>query len=281
MNKKQVKNLTVVGKVFSAVSDVLTILSYLGLTLSVIAGIIKKSLICVIPFVISIIILIIICFCKKNNTAIIKYILKIFAYNMQYTFDEWTTEYEYHTIDKMSFSTSYLVRAQQTGVDNIRVKFNWSGATDLNPINPQPICKGDFQSNRIELFAREYGYNHYKLYSKHSINKGDTPIKMGVKLSNLVDTERKASSHILTSISVDTKKLTMIAIFPTTMPIKNIRCLEYLHSTDDFHWHNLSDEHKIELSGSKQYLIWSVDKPVYGGKYIMSWEFADSVNNNS
>ncbi|MBR3692503.1 MAG: hypothetical protein IKL89_07400 [Clostridia bacterium] len=273
MNKnKEEQNLTVIGKAFSLASNITTKFSWFGITASSAAGFFYKNIFFFIPVVVFISILIVIHICKANNISIIKGIFNMFAYNMQYSFDEWTAQYVYHSQEKMSFYTTYKVKALQTGVDHIRVRFNWSGATESNPINPIPICEDDYKSDRLEFFQREYGYNHYKLYGKNPISKNDAPIKLGVKLENLEDKSKIASPHLLTSISVVTKKLNMRVILPSNIHPENIRCLEYLHSTDDFEWHDLSKDCVLEKIGNEYHITWVVDKPIFGGKYILSWD---------
>ena len=273
LRKQKTKDfLTVAGKTFSVVSNILTIVSWLGITATSIFLYFTKNYFLIIPIVLLLTLVICIFICKRNNVDIIKAIMAFFAYNMKYSFDEWVAEYEYHSKDTMSFKTSYTVRALQTGVDHIYVRFNWSGATDEKGIDPRPVNSGNFKSEKMEFCHKEYGYNYYKLFSKNVINKGDHPIQLGYKLENLNDSLGKASPHLLTSISVVTKKLKMIVILPQNIKPQNIRCLEYLHSTDDYHWHDLSDNVKPELIGKRWHIIWEIEKPVFGGKYILSWE---------
>lgn len=270
--QKNKKFSTVIGKVFSIISNIISIVSWLGISGSVVLLFIYKNVFLIIPIIVGVLTIVIIHLCKVNRVSIIKRVFNMFAYNMQYSFDEWIVQYEYHSPYKMSFYTTYMVKALQTGVDHIRVRFNWSGATETNPIKPLPACEDDYQSDKIVFFHREYGYLYYKLYSKNTINRNDKPIKMGVKLENLEDNAKKASPHLLTSVSVVTKVLKMRVILPINMRPEDIHCLEYLHSTDDFHWRDLSNCYKLEKIANKWHIIWDVDKPVFGGKYIMSWK---------
>lgn len=273
--RKTEKNTMEIERLLSIVSNILTIISWLGITsISVVFVFFQHNFWLIVPFAVLILLLIVLYIFRKQHDNLIKWFLKLFAYNTQYYFEEWTARYEFKSEYKMSFYTSYVVRALQSGVDHIKVRFNWTGSTDTNPITPTPICDSDFHSMRLEWYQKEYGYNYYKLFSRNKINKNDKPIKLGVKIENLDDKYKKASPHLLTSISVVTKKLNMIVVLPTTIYPERIRCLEYLHSTDDVHWHDLSDQHTlVRDSESKHWILsWTVNKPVFGGKYIMSWE---------
>lgn len=280
MKTREKQSIVAAGKAISIASNVVTVLSWLGITFSSLLAFAKANCWYIIPVVIFIALLFCVSWCKKNQNALIRRAMNMFAYDMKYSFEEWTAKYEYHTDTQMSFYTTYLVKAMQAGVDHIRVRFNWSGATEKNPIKPEAISDGDYCSKNLEFFEREYGYNHYKLYSKKVINKNDEPIKLGVKIENLQDSAKIASPHLLTSISVVTKKLNMIVILPYHISPDNVRCVEYLHATDDCHWNDLSDKCTTQRDGDKWLVSVSIDKPVLGGKYILSWEPTVHTTNN-
>lgn len=271
LKTKKEQGIVAAEKTVSIIGDVVAVFSWLGITSSSILVFCKTNYWYIIPAGVFAVLLVCVYLGKKNRIAIIKYVMNMLAYNMKYSFEEWTAEYEYHSNTKMSFRTTYLVKAIQAGVEHVRVRFNWSGATDNNPIKPEPIREDGYYSNDLKLVDREYGYNHYNLCSSKAINKGDKPVKLGVKLENLEDAAKIASPHLLTSISVTTKKLNMIVILPYDIHPENYYCLEYLHATDDCHWRDLSNECNLELKNGKWYLSVTVDKPVFGGKYILRW----------
>lgn len=176
----------------------------------------------------------------------------------------------------MSFKATYLVRALQTGVNNIRVRYNWSGG---NKIIPTPITEGDCSTKNIEYVGQEFGYAYYRVNSTTRINKNDPPMKLGVSINNMADPDMKASTHLLTNINVKTKLLTMTVILPEEYKYTNVEYLEYLHSTDDDHWHKYtSNKHRaivdITTDQDKRTLIkWEIKNPILGGKYVISWKY--------
>ena len=272
MEKSKSKSMEI-ERIFSIISNIIAILSWIGISsISFLFVFFYRNFWLAIPLLVLVLLLFVLRIIKKQYKNIIKWFLKLFAYNTQYYFDEWTAKYEFHSQYKMSFHTTYIVKALQAGVDHIRVRFNWSGSSDDNPISPRPIVKRDYDSDKLELYQQQYGYNYYKLYSKNKINKNQGSLKLGVELNNLVDTQKKASPHLLTSISVITNKLYMIVVFPENIYPEKIWCLEYLHATDDIHWNDLTDEHTLERKDKKWVLSWTITKPVFGGKYYMSWQ---------
>lgn len=285
MKNKQKDSFFAVGKTLATIADLISVLSWIGVSVSVISSIVSRNLAWIIPLCIFSVLILIAFLCKKNHILIVKWIMNMLAYNMKYVLDEWTARYEYLSAKEMTFRTTYVVRALQPGMDHIRVRFNWSGETDSNPIEPKPIVETGFDSVRMELFDKEYGYKHYNLYSRNKINKGDEPLKLGVTLDGLVDVSEKASPHILTSISVVTDRLKMIAVLPIHMIPEDIHCYEYLHSTDDCHWHDLTSMCECKTEGNKWQVSILIDKPVFGGKYILKWrpstlDSADSIPQN-
>ena len=277
--KKQ-SHFTFIGKFFSVFETFLSILSYLGITLSVLWGFFKKNFWMIIPFTIFSGILICVFLCKKYHVELIKKFITLFAINCPYKYVRYKATYEYESMEQMKLHTTYLVKALQTGVEFIRVRFNWSGATEKNPVVPSIISNGEYETDRIEFEKSEYGYNCYKLYSKNKCNKNDPPVKMGVDLGTLVVKDKKISHHLQACINVITDSLELEIILPFGIYPSKVCFLEYLHSTDDEHWHKFSDSDytKPKLENEKWVIRWVIEKPVFGGKYII--EFDPEVKQN-
>ena len=84
---------------------------------------------------------------------------------------------------------------------------------------------------------------------------------------------------MLTNINVETDVLILKVILPNVISFQNVEYLEYLHATDDFHWHRYVADTKnspvtIESStnSNKTTITWEIKKPVFGGKYVIRWE---------
>lgn len=266
-------NYTVIGSVFNTISSWLGILSYIGVPAAVLLAVLKRYSWTIIILSSLIVLWIAIRLCRKNQENIIKFILRLFAPNATYCYSKWEAIYEYKSLDNMSFHTRYWVKALQTGVDHIRVRFNWSGATDSNPIHPKPAKSGGCTTQRIDFVGDEYGYKYYNVYNRTSFNKGDPEIKLGIDIENMRVTSRRAvSHHLLTSVNVVTDLLHMKVILPSNIYPTSVVAHEYLHATDDNHWRDHSCKcQPMRQDDGRWVLSWVIDNPVFGGKYILYW----------
>lgn len=266
------------NSIFSALSGVASILSFLGLSAVVIFNTVTKvwsenwrSIIFPgIAFVISLIVFIAF---RAFGREIAIFLFNLFAQKNPYRLKCRIIEYEYISPTTMKYRTEYTVVAMQTGVDFVRSRINWTGETEGNPVKIQPILESGFYTSRIAPDGCEYGYNYYKIFSHTPINRGEN-IKLGAKIDDLVDKDKKAVPHLLTNVNVQTSTLVMKVIFPSDMTVRNVEFLEYAHAVDDYHWHRYTDDRtKISNDGGRQFITWTVKSPVVGGKYIIKWTF--------
>lgn len=272
------------------ISFVITILGFLGISAASIYNSVTQRWITnwwlvFLVFSISLSIIFILKLCKKYYRFITVRILNLFAKELPYKLQNWEICYEYLSPSEMQFEAHFDVIALQTGVDHIRVRYNWSGASEANPISPFPITDSGYQTTRIEADGTEFGYNFYKIYSNTKINVGDKPIKLGVKITDLKEREKKASPHLLTNINVQTERLVMKIILPYNILPENIEFLEYIHATDDYHWHKYVEDDDYNLvevistPDNKKLITWSIDSPIIGGKYVIRWRPKIITNN--
>lgn len=265
---------TFIGVLFSTISNWVSILSYVGISFSVFILFVKKNWYAIIFLLFFVIIRIAFIICFKYRDNIIKWILRLFAPNSAYYYSRWESVYEYKSLNKMAFHTRYHVRAMQNGVKYIRVRFNWSGETESNPIHPKPAKTDGCTTKKVEHSGDEFGYKYYNVFNKTEFNKGDPDgVKLGVDIENMNVIDKAVSHHLLTSVNVVTEKLYMKVIFPENIFPEDVVAHEFLHATDDNHWRDRSSECKIERQDEGKWIIsWEVVKPVYGGKYIIFWE---------
>lgn len=272
---------TCAGEIFDWVSRILTILSFLGITINTICNFIYNTWSThwrpvVVWGVVFFACVFVVRLFRNNSYLIIKTAINAFSRKSRYKILKWENTYEYLDFDKMQFRSELTVKPLETGVEYIRTRYNWSGGS---AIKPEPITDDGFMTGRIESDGEEFGYRFYRVFSKVMLNGNDHPIKLGVKICNLVDVNKTASPHLLTSINVETDELVLRVILPKELHFKNVEFLEYLHATDDFHWHRYTTETKnspVEIDRAtrtdKDIISWSIKRPVFGGKYIIRWE---------
>lgn len=282
MRRTQNHNLKI-GSVINNISAGVTFLGFFGISAASIYNFVTNSwktnwLWVVIVLVAMVIAYIIIHLSKKHYKLIVVYILNLFAKKLSYKLKKWEIIYEYLSETDMQFEAHFDVIALQTGVDHIRVRYNWSGATESNPIKPEPIIDEGYQTSRLEADGTEFGYSFFKVFSNTKINVGDMPIKLGVRIRDLKETEKKASPHLLTNINVPTDKLIMTVILPANIFPEGIEFLEYIHATDDYHWHRYvqGDDYNLvnvsTIANNKKKITWEIVRPITGGKYVIRWQ---------
>lgn len=279
MSKKE-RSFTFIGDAFSFISNFASILSFLGISTAALMFYLKKYILALGIAVCAFCVWGVFKICFKFRDSIIKRVLRWFAPNSTYSFSKWETEYEYKSLECMSFRTRYSVKAMQAGVNHIRVRFNWSGASESNPIIPKPAMSDGCTTKEIKPAGEEYGYKYFDVFNQTSFNKGDPEVLLGVDIEDMkTDDPQKVSHHLLTSVNVVTDVLTMVIIFPKNIYPENIVAHEYLHATDDNHWREHTTACKLNRNAEGKWVIsWSVKNPVFGGKYIIHWK-PELINN--
>lgn len=270
------------GVLFDWVCRIITVLTFLEISISSIQNSIKKTwstnwLTPVSCFFLFILLMIILRVCKKNSHLIIRTLMNMFARKSRYKYKNWEITYEYVSPTEMNFRAEYSVQALETDVDSIRVRCNWSGWNNTFPLSPSPIKDPGFSTKCVEYVGKEFGYFFYKVSSTSRINHGDSPIKLGIRLDSLKDLNNTASPHLLANIAVETDELVLNVILPHQIVANNVECYEYIHATDDFHWHKYSTTSPNSpiminrIDNNRTMLIWKIQKPILGGKYIIKW----------
>lgn len=258
-----------VGKLFEIIANAGSLLGWCGIPLSVCLAYFRKSWLLVVPGILILILVLFLRYCRNNHRKIISWIMTLFAPNAPYRLLAWDAVYEYRSMTEMCFRVEYEVKAMQTGVDHIRVRFNWSGESGSDPIEPRALQGPGFQSERLEDDGREYGYRYYKLFNHTPHNRTDSPFKMGVEIPSMKADVQKLSHHLLVSVSMLTEQLSMRVVFPENIIPEDIEFFEYIHATDDYHW-NTKTLQPQRLNG-KWVIEKTIPEPIYGGKYKIQW----------
>ena len=269
------------GEVFDWINRILTILTFLGISVSTVKNFLnrtwEKNWIPVAVWgAFFIIYSILFSLLRRYSSYFIKTAVNVFSRKSRYKLLTWENTYEYLNCDEMQFRSELTVKPLETGVEYIRTRYNWSGGTE---VKPEPITDDGFMTGKIENDGKEFGYHFYRVFSKTMLNGNDPPVKLGIKICNLKKKKKTASPHLLTNINVETDVLILKVILPNVISFQNVEYLEYLHATDDFHWHRYVADTKnspvtIESStnSNKTTITWEIKKPVFGGKYVIRWE---------
>lgn len=256
------------GEGFSWVANIVGILSWIGIGGSSVWAVLSANL-WILFVTLGLAILVFILHVVQNKArSITSRIMRLFAPDMPYSYENWEIEYEYISEDNLRYQAIYDVKAQQVGVDYIVVRYYWTGEDEDNVIVPEVIQDEGFETSRIEYIGVEYGYKYYAVYSRRKHNTGET-FRLGVRINNMKVGKRTPVPHLVTTISAPTKCLIMRIIFPNCISPHDALEKEYVHSSDYYHWK--SKKLKTEHTGFKSLLESRIGDPIYGGKYCIEW----------
>ena len=258
-------------KFLSFVSNVFTIITGLMTLIPLGFGILTKQYnyfyLSMLLFIISVTIFI---YRNKISKKGLSLFMNFTAPNKVYKLINKTVTYEFLARDKMRHEKTFKIKVLHDGFNHMLDKYTWTGKQEL-------VAEPIIQNQKVEPVDRKFGmqrvrisYKDYKIFSKNE------KVEMGFKIENMEDKEKNSSLHLSSGIYEITDFLILKVIFNKDLSPKNIRKLEYIHYTDDEHYkcEKLSNA-TLDESQNKKIIEWQIKKPIYGGKYIIDWEFAE------
>jgi hypothetical protein len=176
--------------------------------------------------------------------------------------------YEYLSMTEMRFKNEFYIKPLHDGLDSFSDKYKWTGS---EPVEPEPLVP----THRIEPVGSTSGFERYKIiFGNKCYNKHDGPLKTGIFIESMRDTDQTACPYLSTGIYDKTRNLSLEVCFPMNLNPTNIRKLEYIHYTDEEHYRCVR-ENSPEIADNRKIIKWIIKKPIYGGKYVIDWELCD------
>lgn len=208
---------------------------------------------------------------KEKYLMFISWFMDLTSADSGYRVSRTLGEYEYLSRNEMSVRREYLIKITNGTFTGIPIQYKWTGANDVPAI---AVETGQILEPRDNDYRD--GQQHYflKFSQNKSYVKGDDVPCMKYAIENMYDSEGKALPYLSTSIPNPTDELTLRVIFARGLFPRNIRKLTYLHYTDVSHFS--SEVLKLQRSADdKDFVEWHISHPVYGGKYVISWDFEE------
>jgi len=204
--------------------------------------------------------------------TLIGFFLNLTAPKKNYKFVRKEVIYEFSDRTHMRYEKIFCVKPT---VSHFRPiiddKYNWTGKTSLT-IKPQ-----DEEHWKIEVCGTRFGLTRYQFsptvaYMYKLYNKGEK-FKLASVIEDIEDTEKKSSLHLSSGIYEKTDLLILRVVFNPDLKPVNGRKYEFVHYTDDEHYD--SDKLPVTFNSDtgKKELKWEIENPLYGGKYVIDWEF--------
>lgn len=257
----------------SLISDIITIISGIITIIPLAMLFLQKGnfwiVVCSV-FVLILFAILLFIFRKKIALKFLVKYMNLTAPDKAYSIASKKLVYEYKSETEMYFMNEFYIKPEHDGVTSFTDKYRWSAS---DTIVPTPLIP----SHKIEMLDRKYGYQQYQIkFDSKRHNRRDKPVKTGVEFKSMKDPQQKALPHLGTGIYDLTKNLTLEVWFPLNMKVINIRKLEYIHFTDEEHFsceEDCSTEIEEVAGVKKQVIRYEIKNPIYGGKYLIDWDF--------
>lgn len=251
-------------------ANIVGILSFFLVTVPTIFAILKKQT-WLIALVIIAIILAVKLFRNRRKYAklLLYHFLNYTAPSKNYKLTEKEVIYEFLSKREMRLEKNFSVCVQESGFRAVYDKYKWTGDAVLLPESK------DKEHYEFIPMGAKFGLNRYRLewLGDRRYSKG-TPLKMGMIIGDINDPNEKASPHLSSGVYERTDRLVLRVIFASELSPINARKLEFSHYTDDDHINSEGIELQVlREDNRKRYYEWVIDKPLYGGKYLIEWEW--------
>lgn len=246
----------------------LSIISSIIPVLSAIFSIVNKKYVYLIITGITLIVAIVIfSFKEKIARKILVFFMNKTAPKKSYKLISKKLEYDYISMEEMRFKNTSKVKPLRDGLDSINFRYKWTGSS--NNLKPK-TTNSNYTIKKIDT---KFGYQRCKInFGGKVFNKNDDPIPVSIVFNSMKDTKKKASPHLSTGIYEQTDEVILQVTFPKEMNINNIRKLEFIHYTDEEHSHCIKED-TPKIVDDKKVITYKIKSPIYGGKYMIDWEF--------
>lgn len=198
-------------------------------------------------------------------------ILNKTAMPKSYKLTEKEAIYEFKERTKMRHEKIFKYEVLHQDFSGIDDKYGWTGGA------PLAVEAKDPRRYEIETFGHKFGLNRYKIKLKdgHRHNIGETGTMVTV-FENINDPNKKACLHLSAGIFEETDRLILKVLFPTTLVPVNAVGEEYIHYNDENHYGH-PKELELKILDGKLCLEYVIEKPFYGGRYMIKWDFRDEI----
>ncbi len=178
--------------------------------------------------------------------------------------------YTFESRTQMSFQKTYKPRVIRGSFTGLEDNFAWTGTRDLSM---KPTCPIPGQVYRY--IDQEFGPYHYEIRFKNnrSFHKGEDVPQMELVIDKIEDLNGSAFPHLSSGVTEKTDELVLEVRFKKDIEVCDIRKLTYLHYTD--REHEISEVASLQQDGDYMVVTWPIRKPVYGGKYVIEWNFGE------
>lgn len=259
-------------KFISFTASVLGIISFCITAIPLIISIVNRSAMPISIVLGALFIVLFMCvaiFRQRIAEKMLKFFMNLTSLDKPYKLMKKKVIYEFISREEIRHEKTFVVKALHNGVDNITDKYQWSGG-EVYAIEPL------FKKDAVELQNNRSGIQTYRIFDKNGRRFGKGEIfDMGMKME-LRDPDHKSLPYLSSGVYEITDRLTLVVLFSMDLMPVNIRLLSYIHYTDEDHF-KCEDIDKLDINatGDRKMVVFDIPSPIYGGKYIIEWDFDD------
>jgi hypothetical protein len=153
---------------------------------------------------------------KKISKKLMVYFMNLTAPDMLCEIVTKNIVYEYVSLTEMRFKNEIFVKPLHDGLDSFADKYRWTGS---DPVAAEPLVT----THRIERMNSINGFERYKIiFGDKCYNKHDGPVKTGIQIGDMTDTNQTACPFLSTGVYDKTKKMTLQVCSNTyIIPMRN------------------------------------------------------------
>lgn len=198
---------------------------------------------------------------RKYPSKFVRWLKYKFCRKSNYMLLQREVYYEYTDRTHMNHRKEFQVRALNDNFESIPDRYIFSGST---PCKIYPLVR----AHHITDEYKENGYNFYSIKVDCPQKKGSI-ITTGMQMDTIHDPQCEAKPFLSTGIYEQTKHLKMEVKFGSSVSPTNAKIRVFPNHIDRTPLY----EKSLEFNEVKRTLSYEGEYPVYGYKYLISWEF--------
>lgn len=183
-------------------------------------------------------------------------------------------EYTYEDRETMTFRVSYEVKIHSGSSKHILDRIKWS-AGDVDNI------RAIEQGQRISLISTnddilfQLGFQSFRIDFSRDYSKEDGFFPTGYYCQCPPDPEHKAMPCLVMGVYQKLDRLTLRLRFNKSLNVENVRKRSYSRYLDAVSYKSEYDQLKLSKDQKYNYVDFTIDHPIPGGKYAIDWVFPE------
>ncbi|MBE6636749.1 MAG: hypothetical protein E7618_02965 [Ruminococcaceae bacterium] len=187
--------------------------------------------------------------------------------------------YQYVNRTELKYTKTHKIKANTNDISSFSDKFKWSVEQKLDDISIR--C---FTCDSQMILKREENWHCYSINFDPMAKSSERKIQ--IQIDNLKDPDKKALPFLSSNIIHKTKKLVLKVVFSNDVTPINLKYKIFDNYSSDNPIYSEDYENKPKTSRmhydvQTRTLSISEEYPVWGYKYLLSWDFEGEENSNT